>query len=95
MNAPDIGGFMDAFFGLAFVGILVSMLVPLAIIAVVIWMIRRNMAAIHDPAETELRERLARGEIDMAEFQVRLRALKEGDQALRSGGNSPAVTLRR
>ncbi|MCI0585052.1 MAG: hypothetical protein L0227_19530 [Chloroflexi bacterium] len=81
MDAPDIGGFSDLFMGIAIVGTLVSVLVPLAIVVLVVWAIRRSMPARHDPAETELRGRLARGEIDMAEFQVRLRALKDADES--------------
>lgn len=66
-----------AIFGFTFLAILVTFV---AVIGVVIWAIRRAAPARRDPAEQELRDRLARGEIDMAEFEVRLRALREGDQ---------------
>jgi putative membrane protein len=56
-----------------------SMVVPLLItvivIGVVVWAIRRNTAAREDPAVAELKARYARGEIDQAEFEVRLRSL--------------------
>jgi uncharacterized membrane protein len=76
----DIDGFMGAIFGITIIGIVVSLLVPIAIIILVVWAIRRSAPARRDPAEQELRDRLASGEIDMAEFQVRLRALREGDE---------------
>ena len=76
----DIDGFMGAIFGITIIGILVSLLVPIAIIILVVWAVRRSAPARRDPAEQALRDRLAHGEIDMAEFQVRLRALKEGDE---------------
>lgn len=76
---PDVGGFMDAIFGITMLGIVLGFAVPIAIIAVIIWAIRRA-APSRDPAEEALRGRLARGEIDLAEFQVRMRALRNGDQ---------------
>jgi uncharacterized membrane protein len=76
----DVDGFMGAIFGITIIGIVVSLLVPIAIIILVVWAIRRSAPARRDPAEQELRDRLASGEIDMAEFQVRLRALREGDE---------------
>ena len=73
----DISGFFDAFFGVTLVAILFSLLVPIAIIVAIVWAIRRGFPRRRDPAEEELRDRLARGEIDMAEYQVRLRALRD------------------
>ncbi|MEO8468871.1 MAG: hypothetical protein ABI573_04300, partial [Chloroflexota bacterium] len=61
------------------VGMVIGFIVPVVIIVVVVWAIRRGMPARRDAAEEALRGRLARGEIDMAEFQVRLRALKDRD----------------
>ncbi|TAK02752.1 MAG: hypothetical protein EPO36_01145 [Chloroflexota bacterium] len=75
---PDIGGMFDFIFGITIIGVLVSLIVPIAIIVLVVWAIRRSMPH-PDPAEQALRERLARGEIDMAEYQVRLRALRGGE----------------
>lgn len=76
---PDIGGFMDAILGITMLGIVVGLAVPIAIIVVIVWAIRRA-APTRDPAEEALRTRLARGEIDLAEFQVRMRALRNGDR---------------
>ena len=78
---PDIGGFMSAIFGITVLGVLATFLVPIAIIGMVVWAIRRSAPRRRDPAEEELRQRLARGEIDMTEFEVRLRALRDGDRA--------------
>ena len=75
---PDIGGFMDGIFLVSILGVVVSLAVPLVIVGVVIWAIRRQ-APRRDPAEEALRERLARGEIDQSEFLVRMRALHDGD----------------
>ena len=76
---PDVGGFMDAVFFGTIVTILVSLALPIIIIVVVIWAIRRSAPARRDPAEEALRVRLANGEIDQAEFLVRMRALHDGD----------------
>jgi uncharacterized membrane protein len=73
------GDMFNAIFGITIVGIIATLAVPIIIIAVVVWAIRRNGVLARDPAEEELRGRLARGEIDMAEFEVRLRALRHGD----------------
>ncbi len=76
--SADFGGFMNAIFGITMLGFVATFAVVILIVVVVIRAVRRNgMTA--DPAEQELRGRLARGEIDMAEFEVRLRALRNGD----------------
>ena len=72
-------GFFDAIFGFAIVTTVVSLAIPIIIIGVVIWAIRRNTPRRRDPAEESLRTRLATGEIDQAEFLVRMRALHDGD----------------
>ena len=77
----NIDGIMGAIFGITLIGVLASLLLPIGIIVLIVWAIRRSAPARRDPAEEELRDRLARGEIDLAEFQVRLRALREGDEA--------------
>jgi len=60
--------------GVTLVGIV---LITVLVLGVVVWGIRRAAPAPRDAAELELRDRLARGEIDMAEFQARLDALRE------------------
>lgn len=72
-------GLFDFIFAISFVGILVSLAVPVLIVVAIVWAVRRSVPVGRDPAEEALRQRLARGEIDMAEFQVRLRALRGED----------------
>ena len=72
-------GIFDAIVGVTILGFLISLAVPLLIVGVVVWAIRRSAPRRRDPAEESLRARLARGEIDRAEFLVRMRALNEGD----------------
>lgn len=76
----DFDGTFGAIMGITIIGTLVALAVPVVVIIVVIWAIRRGMPARRDPAEEALRTRLASGEIDMAEFQVRLRALRFKDE---------------
>ena len=75
----DVGGFMDAMLLGTIITVVASFALPIIIIVVVVWAIRRNAPARRDPAEEALRARLARGEIDQAEFLVRMRALHDGD----------------
>ncbi len=62
---------------------LVVVAVPLIttglVIGVIVWAIRRSVPPREDPAVAELKGRLARGEIDPTEYQVRLRALQRDD----------------
>ncbi|MEK6720905.1 MAG: SHOCT domain-containing protein [Chloroflexota bacterium] len=76
----DVTGMFDAIVGITILGFVVTLAIPLAIVIVVIWAIRRGMPARRDPAEEALRTRLARGEIDMAEYQVRMRALRREEE---------------
>jgi uncharacterized membrane protein len=59
-------------FGIAFITVLV--------LGVIVWGIRRSSVVLRDPAEQQLRDRLARGEIDPAEYEARLDSLQEGDR---------------
>lgn len=79
VGTGDIGGFMDGVFLITMVSVIASLIIPIVIIGVVIWAIRRNSAPQRDPAEQALRDRLAAGQIDQAEFLVRMRALHDGD----------------
>lgn len=65
--------------GMMVVILLVPLLTTVLIIGVIVWAIRRVAPARDDPAVAELKSRLARGEIDMAEFQVRMRALRDDE----------------
>jgi uncharacterized membrane protein len=78
---PDIGGIMDSVFLITILSVVASLAIPIVIIIVVIWAIRRSAPPRRDPAEQALRDRLARGEIGQAEFLVRMRALHDGDDA--------------
>ena len=62
------------------ISVAVPLLITAAIIVVVIWSIRRSLPPREDPAIAELKARLARGEIDPVEYQVRMRALRDGDE---------------
>ena len=76
---------MDPFDLFGFVGpiVAISLLLPLLmtvlIVGVIVWAIRRNSPRREDPAIEALKIRLARGEIDPVEYEVRLRALHDGD----------------
>jgi uncharacterized membrane protein len=64
--------------------IAVSLIVPLVtvglVVGVIVWAIRRNSAPREDPAVTELKTRLARGEISPVEYEVRMRALQDAEE---------------
>ena len=70
----------------SFVGpiVAVSLIVPIVttvlIVGVIVWAIRRNTAPTEDPAVTELKARLARGEISPVEYEVRMRALQDAEE---------------
>ena len=76
---PGFDGLFDAIFGFTVLTVIASFAIPVIIIIVVVWAIRRSAPAPRDPAEQALRDRLARGDIDQAEFLVRMRALHDGD----------------
>ena len=69
----DAGGFIGATIVLA---VIVPVVIMFLIIGMVVWTIRRSLPPREDPAVAELKGRLARGEIDTAEYEVRLRALR-------------------
>ena len=68
-----------AFTSLILAGFLVPIVTTVLVLGVVVWAIRRNAPAREDPAVAELKARLARGEIDPVEYQVRIRARRDGD----------------
>jgi len=70
----------DSFFNMAIIGTVVSLGIGIAFLVIVVWAIRRFTPPRRDAAEDELRGRLARGEIDLAEFEARLRALRESKE---------------
>jgi uncharacterized membrane protein len=64
----DFGGFF-------FITLMVPLVMTAVVIGVIVWAIRRSVPTGRDAAIGELRKRLARGEIDPAEFQARFDAL--------------------
>ncbi len=65
----------DWFVPLMAASLLIPLIVTGLVVGLVVWAIRRNSAPREDPAVSELKGRLARGEIDPAEYEVRLRSL--------------------
>lgn len=55
--------------------ILLPLIITVLVIVLIVWAVRRNSAAHEDPAVSELKGRLARGDIDPTEYEVRLRSL--------------------
>ncbi len=72
----DVGGFIFATMAAT---IILPLVITGLVIGVIVWTIRRSAPRAEDPAITELKSRLARGEIDPTEYQVRLHALKQRD----------------
>ena len=68
-------GMFDWFMPLMAATLLIPLVITGFVVGLVVWAIRRNSAPREDPAVSELKGRLARGEIDPAEFEVRLRSL--------------------
>lgn len=57
--------------------ILVPIVITGALIGLIVWAIRRSVPRREDPAVAALKARYARGEIDPAEFEVRMGALMQ------------------
>lgn len=74
MDVADFGVF-DWMLPLMAASVLLPLVITGTVIGVVVWAIRRSSPGHRDPAVTELNARLARGEIDPIEYEVRLRAL--------------------
>jgi uncharacterized membrane protein len=74
MDAVDFGLF-DWILPLMAATVLLPLIITIIVIGVVVWAIRRNSAGHQDPAIAELNARLARGDIDPTEYEVRLRSL--------------------
>jgi uncharacterized membrane protein len=72
----DVGfGIFDWFMPLMAASLLIPLVITGLVVGVVVWAIRRSSPPREDPAVSELKGRLARGEIDTAEYEVRLRSL--------------------
>lgn len=72
----DVFGFLGPVMVLSFA---VPLIITGLVVGVIIWAIRRQVPHAEDPAVAELKSRLARGEIDPTEYQVRLRVLQRDD----------------
>jgi uncharacterized membrane protein len=73
----DVGPMFDWFGPLMAITILVPLIMTGAVVGLIVWAIRRSLPPREDPAVAALKARYARGEIDPAEFEVRLRALTQ------------------
>ena len=76
MDPFDLFGFMGP---IVAISLLLPLLMTVLIVGVIVWAIRRNSPRREDPAIEALKIRLARGEIDPVEYEVRLRALHDGE----------------
>ena len=76
MDPFNLFGFMGP---IVAISLLLPLLMTVVIVGVIVWAIRRNSPRREDPAIEALKIRLARGEIDPVEYEVRLRALHDGD----------------
>ena len=72
----DLG---SMFWGLIVASVVAPVIITGLVIGVIVWAIRRSAPVAEDPAVAELRGRLARGEIDPIEFEVRMRSLRRDD----------------
>ncbi len=76
----DMQGLTDQIIGVTMWSIIgslgVTLLITVLIVGVIVWVVRRNAPPAEDPAITELKARMARGEIDPIEFRVRMDELE-------------------
>jgi uncharacterized membrane protein len=72
---PEVWGLFDWVVPLMVASVAAPIVITLLIVGVVIWAVRRSAPRHEDPAVSALKGRFARGEIDQAEFEVRLRSL--------------------
>lgn len=68
-------GIFDWFVPLMAASLLLPLVITGLVVGLIVWAIRRNSPPREDPAVAELKGRMARGEIDAAEYEVRLRSL--------------------
>jgi uncharacterized membrane protein len=76
---PDVSFDLFDLTGWFIAVVLIAMIVMLVLFGIFAWTMFRGVLGRDDPAILELKDRLARGEIDVAEYQVRLRALRRGE----------------
>lgn len=73
----DITPMLDWFGPIMILSLVVPLVITGAVVALVIWAVRRNAPPREHPAVAELKARYARGEISPVEFEVRLRSLTQ------------------
>ena len=59
--------------------LLLPLIITIIVIGAIVWGVRRNSSPREDPAVSELKARLARGDIEPIEYEVRLRSLLDRD----------------
>jgi uncharacterized membrane protein len=78
----SVFGFSQAFdlaWGIILVTLVGIVVIALLTVGIIAWVFRRVSVAPQDPAITELKRRLADGEISPVEYEVRLRAIQHPD----------------
>ncbi len=70
----DFGGF---FILTILLGVVLPLVITVAVILVIVFAIRRAMPTGRKAAEMELQQRLVSGQIDPAEYQARVDALRQ------------------
>jgi uncharacterized membrane protein len=70
----DFGGF---FILTILLGVVLPLVITVAVILVIVFAIRRAMPTGRKAAEMELQQRLVAGQIDPAEYQARVDALRQ------------------
>jgi uncharacterized membrane protein len=70
----DFGGF---FLLTLILGVVLPLVITVLVVVVIIFAIRRAMPTGKNAAEMELQQRLVSGQIDPAEYQARVDALKQ------------------
>lgn len=68
-------GLFDWIMPLMAVTLLLPLIITVIVIGAIVWAVRRNSSPREDPAVSELKARLARGDIEPIEYEVRLRSL--------------------
>lgn len=70
-------GLFEWFMPLMAATLLMPLVITIIVIGAVVWAVRRNSAPREDPAVSELKARLARGNVEPIEYEVRLRSLRQ------------------
>jgi uncharacterized membrane protein len=74
----SFGQFFDLTMWVVIGSLAMTLVITLLIVGVIIWIVWRVSRGVENPAVTELKRRLASGEISPVEYEVRMRALEDG-----------------